>query len=95
MNSNKNIEILLRQKIEELGHFLVSICDNENKKKEIKDSLIDLPFYKILLFITFLDKDKQINDFINLFSLNNTEENRDKILEYLNYFLQIKSILNE
>ena len=97
-NSNNNIETLLKQKIQELGHYLVSICENENKKKDIKDALLDLPFYKILLFISFLDKDKadnQINDFVKLFCLNNNEENRVKILEYLKYFLEIKTILNE
>ena len=97
MNSN-NIEILLKQKIQELGLFLVSICENEDKKKDIKDAILDLPFYKILLFISFLDKDKadnQINDLVNIFCLNNNEENRVKILEYLKYFLEIKTILNE
>ena len=58
MNSNNNIEILLKQKIHEMGQFLISICEDETKKKDIETSIIDLPFYKILLFILFLDKDK-------------------------------------
>ena len=98
MNSNTNIEILLKNKIKDLGEFLLSICENENKKNEIKTALIDLPFYKILLFISFLDSNKidnQINDFINSFQLNDTQENRDKIKEYIEYFFQIKLIINE
>jgi len=98
MNSNTNIEILLKNKIKDLAEFLLSICENENKKNEIKSALIDLPFYKILLFISFLDSNKidnQINDFINSFQLNDTQENRDKIKEYIEYFFQIKLIINE
>ena len=33
MDSKQNIETLLKQKIEELGHYLISICDSENKIK--------------------------------------------------------------
>ena len=51
--SNTNIEILLKDKIKQLGNFLISICLDETKKKDIKDALIDLPSYKILLFISF------------------------------------------
>ena len=58
MSNNNNIEILLRNKIQDLGNFLLTICNNDTKKKEIQDTLIGLPFYKILIFISFLDKDK-------------------------------------
>ena len=98
MNSNTNIEILLKDKVKQLGEFLISICENETKKQDIKDALIDLPFYKILLFISFLDNtkiDNQINDFIKLFQLNDSQDNRDKIKEYIEYFFQIKTIINE
>ena len=86
MDSNQNIEALLKQKIQELGHYLISICENENKVKDINDSLINLPTYKILLFISFIDHNKiesQINDFIKLFCLNDNTENRDKLKEYI------------
>ena len=92
-----NIEILLKNKIQELGEFLLSICENETKKQDIKNALIDLPSYKILLFISFLDLNKvneQINDLINLFQLNDTSDNRLKIREYINYFIQVKDIIN-
>ena len=39
--SNQNIEIILKNKIQELGEFLISICKNDIKKQDIKDSLID------------------------------------------------------
>lgn len=95
---NNNIESLLKEKIKELGNFLISICENDSKKNDIRDTLIDIPTYKILLFISFLDLNKiehQIDDFIKLFYLNQNEENRDKIKEYINYFINIKNILNE
>ena len=95
---NNNIEILLRNKIQDLGNFLISICNNENKKKEINDTLISLPLYKILLFISILDKNKfnhQIDNFVKSFDLDNNENNREIIKEYLNYFINVKEILNE
>ena len=98
MNSNTNVEILLKNKIKDLGEFLLSICQNETKKQDIKDALIDLPFYKILLFISFLDNNKidnQINDFVKLLCLEQSNDNSEKIKEFIEYFIQIKSIINE
>ena len=95
--SNTNIEILLKNKIKDLGEFLISICENDNKKKDIIDSLIELPSYKILLFISFLDLNKvdnQISDFIQLFQLVDNTENRDEIKKYINYFIEVKNIIN-
>jgi len=95
---NNNIETILKQKIQDLGNYLISICEDENKKQDIRDSLIELPTYKILLFISFLDLDKiesQIDDFIKLFKLNNSNENRIEIKKYIDYFIEIKKILNE
>ena len=95
---NNNIEILLRNKIQDLGNFLITICNNENKKKEINDTLISLPLYKILLFISILDKNKfnhQIDNFVKSFDLEDSDNNREIIKEYLNYFINVKEILNE
>jgi hypothetical protein len=95
---NNNIEIILKDKINELGEFLLSICENDSKKKDIRDTLIDVPTFKILMFISFINTNKinhQIDDFIILFNLKDSNENRDKIKEYIDYFIQIKNILNE
>ena len=97
MEKNNNLEIMLKDKIRELGNFLVSICEDDNKKKDINDTLIDLPMFKILLFISFLDLNKidhQINDFISLFKLSDTQENRHKIFNYIQFFINVKDILN-
>ena len=95
---NNNIEIILKQKVKELGEFLISICEDNDKKKEIIDSIIELPTYKILLFINFLDLNKvedQIDDFIKMFKLNNSEQNRSEIKKYIDYFIEVKKIINE
>jgi len=53
-----NIEILLRNKISQFADYLISICNNENKKIVINESLNNLPLYKILLFISLLVEDR-------------------------------------
>lgn len=91
------MEPLLKDKIQLMAEYLISQCNDTNKVKQINDTLTDLPLYKIILFINFLDlkkMDAQIDDFIKLFSLNDTEDSRNKIKEYLNYFIEVKSILN-
>ena len=97
-NTNNNIEIILRNKIQSLANFLISICNNENKKNMIQDTMIGLPLYKILLFISLLDKNKfnhQIDNFVKLYEINDNDYNREIIIEYLNYFINVKEILNE
>ena len=97
MERNTNLEILLKDKIKELGNFLIEICTDQSKKNDIKETLIELPMFKILLFISFLDLNKidhQITDFISLFKLNDTEENRIKIFNYIQFFISVKEILD-
>ena len=92
------MEDLLSNKIYDFSNYIESICDNEEKKKDIKKALTDLPLYKIMLFINFLDKkqiDNQIDDFVKLFSLQNNQDNRNKIKEYIDYFIEVKDILNK
>ena len=94
---NNQIEIILRDKIKDLGQFLISICDNEEKKQTIKETIIDIPSYKLLLFVSLLDPnriDNQINDFINIFNINDTTENRSVLKDKLDYFIQVKNILD-
>ena len=47
------------------------------------------------MFITFLNVDTiedKINDFIKIFKLNDTEDNREKIKNHINYFIEIKKM---
>jgi hypothetical protein len=95
--SNNNIEIILKNKINELGEYLISNCNNTNKQNDIRTALTDLPTYKVLLFVSFIDHNKidtQINEFIKLFNINDSQDIRNEIKTYLEYFLEVKNILN-
>ena len=49
------------------------------------------------MFICFIDESKietHINEFIKIYSINDTFELRKKLEEYLKYFIEIKKILN-
>lgn len=95
--NNNNVETILNNKVKELGEYLISICENDSKKQDIHNALIDLPTYKILLFISFLDNNKidhQIDDFVKLFQIRNDNETRENIKSYIDYFIQVKEILN-
>ena len=91
------VEQLLKQKVSEFGEFLVSICNSESKKSEIQNEIQHMKIEFILLFIMFLDKNKlsgEINNLIHKFDLIDTEENRNQIQKYIDYFVQVKLYLN-
>ena len=95
---SQEIEILLSEKINDFGQYLISNTNDTNKQNVIKNALIDLPSYKILLFISYLDSQKiesHINDFINLFGITSTDDTRNEIKKYLQYFFQIQNIIKK
>ena len=92
------MEQLLTEKLTNLGDFLISICKDNNKKKDIDESIKNMSMCKMMLFINFLDESKidaQINDFVKLFSLENNQGNKDHIKDYIVYFIKVKNILNK
>ena len=92
------MEQLLTEKLTNLGDFLISICKDNNKKLEINESIKNMSMYKMMLFINFLDESKidtQINDFVKLFSLEDSQSNKDHIKDYILYFIKVKNILNK
>jgi hypothetical protein len=92
-----SIENILKEKITELGQYLMSNCNDTNKQNDIRTALTDLPTYKVLLFVSFIDHNKidtQINEFIKLFNINDSQDIRNEIKTYLEYFLEVKNILN-
>lgn len=92
------MEDLLKEKINKLAIFLIDNCKDDNKKLLIKQKLSNLQFFEIIMFIQFLDNnnlEKEINSFILLFSINDTEFVREELNKYLNYFMKIKNILNK
>ncbi len=92
-----SLEEILKQKINELAQFLISNCRDTEKINLINDKLSNLKFYEIMLFITFLDLtkiDTYINDFINSYSIEDTIDIRNKIKDYLEYFIKVKDIIS-
>jgi len=98
MENKNQLEILLKERIKEFGDYLIGITDNTETKQIIYDSLVDIPVYKLMLFIMLLDKNKieaQIDDFIKIYKLNDiTSLQKIKIKNYLDYFISVKSILD-
>jgi len=95
-NSNNDFENLLRNKIIEFSSYLISKCDNNDQIKMIEDKIGSLRYYEILMFITFLDSNKldnYISDLINTINMPDSEEIRQKIKEYLQYFMNVKEII--
>ena len=48
-----------------------------------------------MLFIMLINDNKmndQINEFVEKFNIINTDENKNQIKEYYNYFLSVKSL---
>jgi len=83
---------LLLFKVKEFGDFLISKCENDDKKHQIEKSVSNLNFMEIMFFITFFNKDKidcEINNFIYKFDIDNSEETKNGIKEHLEYFIQV------
>ena len=89
---------LLTNKINDFAQYLTNNCNSEEKKELIKTKMIDLKLTDILLFITFLNANKidsEILLFINTFELNDSDNVKEKIKEYITYFLNVKNIINK
>ena len=92
------MEEILRNKITEFGKYLLTLTEDEKKKSLITNKLLDLKYYEILLFITFLNeerKDAYIQDFVSKFQLEQSDELIEKTTEFMNYFIEVKKLLNE
>ena len=88
---------ILKNATLEFGNYLISVSNNDEKKKLIETTIINLEFYKILLFITFFDKNKLDNEIIKLITdleIDNTEEIFENIKTHLTYFIKVGNIIN-
>ena len=98
MADNECLELILKQKINELSDYLKSHCNNQDQLILIEDKLNNLKFYDIMLFILVLNEnqiDTYINQFINSYQINETEEIKLTIKGYIEYFISVNKLLNE
>ena len=95
---NNSLENILRNKINELSDYLKSFCNNDEQIHLIQNKLQNLKYYEIMLFILSLKETEieiYINQFIHTYQINETEEIRQTIKEYLIYFININNLLKE
>ena len=93
----QNLEPLLLEKINEFGLYLISVCNNEDKKELIHKKIIKMDFIEILLFITLFDKSKidtEIHKMVNELCIEYNDDVINKIKNQLDYFITVKEILN-
>ena len=97
-NQEDSIETILRNKILELSDYLKSKCDNNKQIELITKKLENLKYYEIMIFISFLNVDKvneYCDQFINTYKIDETEEIREKIKDYIIYFISIRDLISE
>ena len=98
MENNDSLEIILREKINEMSNYLKSFSNNDEQLYLIEDKLKNLKYYEIMLFILSLKEtqiENYIDQFINTYKINETEIKRQTIKEFLLYFISVNKILKE
>ena len=94
---NCETEIILNNKIIQYGNFLISVCNDDNKKLFIQNKVNNLKSYDIMLMMIFYslkeDKDTEIRNLMKEFSIIDNDDNFNEIKEQLNYFLNVYNIL--
>jgi hypothetical protein len=92
------MESILKEKINDLRNYLISICESETYKKLIKETLNDMPEYKVYFFLCLINRnniDYQINDFVKLFCITDNQETRNEIKKHLEWFLNVNGLNEE
>jgi len=92
-----NCKTILINEINEFCLYLINNCNDETKKQFINEKLKDLTYGNILLFSNLLNKnnvEKAAGYIITTYSVIDNEENKKKIIEYLNYFIEATNIIN-
>ncbi len=99
MNSiNKEIEILILEKIKIFKNDIYNICNDQEKKILINEKFENIWFCKILLFLWFIWENEniyinQINEFLKNFNIENNKENFYIIEKHYKIFNEIKKII--
>ena len=87
------------EKLNELGNYLLTINNDESKKLFINDILIKCRYQDGLVTIKLMrqesdDDNSQLNEWVSVFGLEDNEDNRLKLKEYLEYFLSVQEFIN-
>ena len=92
-----NCKTILTNEINDFCKYLMNNCNDESKKEFINEKIKDLSYYNILLFLNVIkitSLEKSANYIIKTYSVIDNDKNKKKIIEYLNYFLEVNKILN-
>lgn len=86
---NPEIEIILKEKINELKNVILNMTDDIEIKIKINENMDGISINKILMFIMFIkDKniEKQIKEFLNKANIDACDENVKQIEVVYKYF---------
>ena len=86
-------------KLNEFGQYLLTINNDESKKLFINDILIKCRYQDGLVSIKLMrqesdDDNSQLNEWLSVYGLEDNEDNRLKLKEYLEYFLSVQEFIN-
>ena len=82
-------------KLIEFGNYLISINNDDSKKVFINDILIKCNLHNCLITIKLMrNEDSQLDEFIDVYGLEDNNENREKLKEYLDLFLSYQEYIN-
>ena len=86
------------EKLNELGKYLLSINNDESKKIFINDILIKCKYNEALVTIKCIrpeaEDNSQLDEWVSVYGLEDSEENRSKLKEYQEYFLSVQEYIN-
>jgi len=86
------------ERLNEFGNYLLSINNDESKKVFINDILIKCRYQDGLVTIKYIrqeaENNSQLDEWINVYGLEDNQENKLKLKEYLDYFLSVQEYIN-
>ena len=94
----ENCQTILIKETNDFCQFIIDNCNDEKSKEYIKEKLKVINYGNIILFASLL-KNNNIDDSVNYvlktYSVTDNEDNKKKLAEYINYFIEAAKIINE
>jgi len=86
------------ERLNEFGNYLLSINNDESKKLFINVVFINCKYNEALNTIKMVraeaEDNSQLDEWVSVFGLDNNQDNRLKLKEYLDYFLSVQEYIN-